>query len=122
IWCAQSRSSPCPPTISADCSESTPLRMSADGTFHAPRQTESTAGADDLLTLDFRMQERGEHELALEIYREAARVAPGYPRALLNVGNALQSLGRIDEAEEAYRGVVAIDPAFAYARFNLGML
>ena len=96
--------------------------MSADGTFHAPRQTESAAGADELLTLGFRMQERGEHELALEIYREAARVAPAYPRALLNVGNALQSLGRIDEAEEAYRGVVAIDPAFAYARFNLGML
>jgi predicted O-linked N-acetylglucosamine transferase (SPINDLY family) len=99
-----------------------PLPMSADGTLHAPLHVESTAGADELLALGFRMQERGEHELALEIFREAARVAPGYPRALLNVGNALQSLGRVDEAEQAYRSVVAIDPTFAYARFNLGML
>jgi predicted O-linked N-acetylglucosamine transferase (SPINDLY family) len=83
---------------------------------------EPTAAADELLALGFEMQDRGQHQLALEIYREAARIAPEYPRPALNIGNALQSLGRIDEAERAYREAVAIDPAFAFARFNLGVL
>jgi predicted O-linked N-acetylglucosamine transferase (SPINDLY family) len=83
---------------------------------------ELIAAADELLALGFRMQDRGDHHLALEIYREAARLAPKYPRAALNVGNALQSLGRMDEAEKAYREAVTIDPTFAFARFNLGVL
>jgi predicted O-linked N-acetylglucosamine transferase (SPINDLY family) len=83
---------------------------------------EPTAAADELLALGFEMQDRGQHHLALEIYREAARIAPEYPRTALNIGNALQSLGRTDEAERAYRDAVAFDPGFAYARFNLGVL
>ena len=80
------------------------------------------AAADELLDLGFGLQGRGEHALALEIYREAARIAPTYARAYMNVGNALQQLGRIDDALAAFQEAVRVDPGFAPARFNLGML
>jgi len=80
------------------------------------------AAADELLDLGFGLQGRGEHAFALEIYREAARIAPTYARAHMNVGNALQQLGRIDDALAAFQEALRVDPAFAPARFNSGML
>ena len=43
----------------------------------------------------------------------------GRLRAYLNVGNALQGLGRLDEAIDALRAALRIDPDYAPARFNL---
>ena len=62
---------------------------------------------------------RGEAEAAVREYRAAAR---HLPLARLFLGNALFGLGRLDEAEEAYREAVRLLPDNAEARNNLAWL
>lgn len=47
---------------------------------------------------------------ALDYANQAARLAPGYETAHLMRGQALERLGREEEAAEAYRQVIRIDP------------
>ena len=53
-------------------------------------------------------------------YRKAAEVAPGYAKARLNLGVALEGIGDTEGATQAYEAALAIDPANAYASYNLG--
>ncbi len=62
---------------------------------------------------------RGEAEAAVREYRAAAR---RLPLARLFLGNALFGLGRLGEAEEAYREAVRLLPDNAEARNNLAWL
>lgn len=62
---------------------------------------------------------RGEAEAAVREYRAAAR---HLPLARLFLGNALFGLGRLGEAEEAYREAVRLLPDNAEARNNLAWL
>ncbi|HEX8219154.1 MAG TPA: tetratricopeptide repeat protein [Chloroflexia bacterium] len=54
--------------------------------------------------------ERGQYELAAEQFRRAIDASPGYPAALCRLGKALEFLGRIDEAREAYEQAVSATP------------
>jgi predicted O-linked N-acetylglucosamine transferase (SPINDLY family) len=67
-------------------------------------------------------EDRGAHEEALACYRAAINAAPNFPRAHLNVGNALRNLRRYDEALAAFRRALTLNPSYAPARFNLGTL
>ena len=78
--------------------------------------------ADRLIAEGHPIEDRGDFEEALALYRRAAEVAPGYVRAHMNVGNALQRLDRLDEALAAQRRAVECAPDDAAARFNLGSL
>lgn len=78
--------------------------------------------ADRLIAQGHPIEDRGDFEGALGFYLRAVEAAPGYARAHMNVGNALQRLDRPDEALAAQRRAVACAPDHAAARFNLGSL
>ncbi|MHB8493293.1 MAG: O-linked N-acetylglucosamine transferase, SPINDLY family protein [Casimicrobiaceae bacterium] len=78
--------------------------------------------ADRLIAEGHPIEDRGDFEGALALYRKAAEIAPGYVRAHMNVGNALQRLDRIDEAVAAQQRAVECAPDHPAARFNLGSL
>lgn len=52
----------------------------------------------------------------------AAELYPDNPRTFVGLGNALESLGRLEEAVEAHRKAIAIDENHANAYINLGAL
>src|SRR5262245_46383001 len=58
---------------------------------------------------------------AIPLIERALGVAPR-PKYWSNLGNALWSAGRLDEAERAYRSALRLDAKFADAWFNLGKL
>jgi protein O-GlcNAc transferase len=68
------------------------------------------------------LEDAGQFEQARVQYEDAARIAPGQPRPLLNLGNALRGQGRLVDAIAATRRAIAVAPAFAPGHFNLGLL
>ena len=64
----------------------------------------------------------GQHQEALEAYREAVSLAPGYAPAWLGLGAAEAELGHLDEAVAALRQAVALAPGDALAWRGLGEL
>jgi predicted O-linked N-acetylglucosamine transferase (SPINDLY family) len=78
--------------------------------------------ADRLIAEGNGVEDRGNFEGALALYRKAADAAPAYVRAHMNIGNALQRLDRLTEAVAAQRRAVVCAPENANARFNLGSL
>jgi tetratricopeptide (TPR) repeat protein len=52
----------------------------------------------------------GDYQQAVEVYRELLGEFPGAPQTWLNLGHALRTLGRRDEALDAYRQASALDP------------
>jgi tetratricopeptide (TPR) repeat protein len=57
-------------------------------------------------------------ERALEHFRAAVRLDPGYAEAHLQVGNLLGAAGRLEEALAAFDRAVAADPDLAEARLQ----
>jgi len=66
--------------------------------------------------------DRGDAAPALKEYRLAARSAPKSGLPQLKIGMALHALARLDEAEAAYRGAIALDPRMALAYNNLAWM
>ena len=64
--------------------------------------------ADALNFLGVLMVQRGERERALELLRKASMIAPREPGVWNNLGNALLSLGKLPEAEKAFRRSLAL--------------
>lgn len=63
---------------------------------------------------------RGNLTEAIEHYRQALVIDPGYAKAHNNLGNALFARGELAEAIEHYRQALKVDPAHAKAHYNLG--
>src|SRR5439155_20403479 len=78
--------------------------------------------ADRLIEQGNVFEDRGDIPTALDCYRDAVIVAPNYARAHMNVGNAFRKLNLLDEASAATLEAVRSEPAYAPARFNLGVL
>ncbi len=68
---------------------------------HAVRVTDANFVAHN--NLGVALGARGEHDAALEHYREAVRIKPNYADAHDNLGSVLRSEGRTDEAIAEYR-------------------
>jgi protein O-GlcNAc transferase len=66
--------------------------------------------------------DRGDPAAALSAFQAAANVDPKNVRAWNNVGIALQSMERIDEAMRAFTHTLSLDPNYALAHFNLARL
>jgi tetratricopeptide (TPR) repeat protein len=64
-------------------------------------------------------QMRGEHERAVEEFREATRLDPGYPAPRILEGASLLSLGRVAEAKARLEAAVRLAPEEALARAQL---
>src|SRR4028118_424370 len=54
--------------------------------------------------------DEGKYELAAEQFRRAVEISPGHHAAFYKLGYALEYLGRIDEAIEAYDKAVKTSP------------
>jgi predicted O-linked N-acetylglucosamine transferase (SPINDLY family) len=82
--------------------------------------TGSREEAGRLISRGQASEDAGEFAAAERLYREAIVAAPGYPRAHTNLGNALQKLGRLEDAVASHLAALELDPAYAGAHFNLG--
>jgi tetratricopeptide (TPR) repeat protein len=65
---------------------------------------------------------RGEFEKALDYYEQALKVRPEFPEAEFQRGNALASLGRLDEAEAAFRLAISQKKNWSLPCSTLGAL
>jgi len=52
----------------------------------------------------------GNTENAVKYFRQALMIAPGYSKALFEMGACLENLGLHDEAEQRYDQAIRIDP------------
>jgi serine/threonine-protein kinase len=57
---------------------------------------------------------------AVRYLQAAVALRPESPGVHLNLGNALQARGQLEEAVACYRQAIALDPKYAMARYNLG--
>ena len=64
--------------------------------------------------------EKGELKLAIENYEKAIKLIPEFPEAELQRGNAYQSLGKLDEAESAFRRAVDLRDDWSLGLASLG--
>jgi tetratricopeptide (TPR) repeat protein len=64
----------------------------------------------------------GEHEKALELYRELLVKSPRATELLLSIGHTLKTLGRYEESIGAYRATAAARPSFGDAYWSLANL
>lgn len=64
--------------------------------------------------------EKGDLPAALDLYKKALQIIPEFPEAELQSGNALLSLGRIEEAEKSYRRAVEHRGDWTLALASLG--
>ena len=58
----------------------------------------------------------------VEDYRTAARLEPRLPTTYYRLGEAATRAGLLDEAEQAYRSALAVDPNLVVARRGLGQV
>ncbi|MBB4006432.1 tetratricopeptide repeat-containing sulfotransferase family protein [Allorhizobium taibaishanense] len=105
----------------------------ADCLKEAGRYEEANEAYDQALTLDphqtdalkdksFRLLMQGEFDLGLALIERAIAAAPDDLIGHFYHGQALQGLGRMKEAQQAYREVLARDPDHVDAYLLLGML
>ncbi len=79
----------------------------------------ATAGALTLGTLTY--HRNADYSSELSIWQDTVHKAPRNARAHYNLGNALATQGRFDEAMEHYRQTLKIMPDYAEAHDNLGL-
>lgn len=75
---------------------------------------------DALQLLGITATELGKHELAIECFRKAVKVAPGVADFHYNLGMALQEQNQVEEAIACYQQTLALEPNHAGAYYNLG--
>lgn len=66
--------------------------------------------------------EKGDLKAAIENYEKALKLIPEFPEAELQRGNAYLSLGKLDEAELAFRRAVELREEWSLAHASLGSL
>ncbi|HEX6043042.1 MAG TPA: tetratricopeptide repeat protein [Pyrinomonadaceae bacterium] len=99
----------------------------AGSTMRLAAQTEEAFGdaAADPIRLFERGQgahARGELEKAIGFYEQALKVRPEFPEAQFQIGNALASLGRLVEAESAFKLAIAQKKNWSMPHSALGAL
>jgi len=64
----------------------------------------------------------GDHERALEEYKQSVEADPSFTEALHGMARALQDLNRLDEAIEVSNRIVEVDPDDVLAHTSLSVL
>jgi tetratricopeptide (TPR) repeat protein len=75
-------------------------------------------GADLFYNAGLICQKRNEVRDAIVYYREALKIDPDLPEALLNLGHALMYIGAKDEAKACWRKAISIKPELAEDYFD----
>jgi Flp pilus assembly protein TadD len=88
----------------------------------ATSSPQATGNLNDLLSRASNAQAEGNYEEAVALYREFISHVPLHANALNNLGVALFSLARYQEAEQCYRQALEINPELAGAYCNLADL
>lgn len=81
---------------------------------------EARERADALIARGQAQEDAGELSAAERTFREAIAAAPRYPRAHLNLGNALHKQKRLADAARSHDTAIELDPAYAPAYYNAG--
>ncbi len=76
--------------------------------------------ADSLHLLGMVEHQRGHHEVAGSLIRQAIVVNASQPQYHLNLGTVLEMQGKLDEAERCYKAALTLKPDLAEAYVNLG--
>jgi protein O-mannosyl-transferase len=95
-------------------------RTTSDLFTHVVSVTEQNATAHNVLGLD--LYDKGRTEDAIDHYREAIRIAPGFDLAYANLGAALSRIGKNEEAIAAYREAIRLRLAFPELRTSVAGL
>lgn len=66
--------------------------------------------------------QQGDHIPALEIYQRVLKSYPNQPRAQMNFGHTLKTVGRVDESIEAYHRCIKMNPGIGEAYWSLANL
>lgn len=88
----------------------------------AVAKTDSGITAAAHNNLGFIQQHQGDLDAAIENFREAVRINPGYYEAHNNLGYALQLKGQGRAAAESYRKAIEVNPTSIEAYHNLGQI
>lgn len=78
--------------------------------------------AEKLIAEGNRAEDAGRLQEACELYRQAVASAPGFAKAHVNLGIALEGSGDTAGAIACYERALASEPADPYANYNLGKL
>ena len=103
-----------PKTESLSLVNTNPQKEAAQSLSDAASRTQFEAGKERVKDNDL--------EGAISCFQEAIRLQPDYIPAYNQLGNALQNLGKSDEAIAAYQQLLQINPNVAPAHCNLGSI
>ncbi len=90
--------------------------------FAQDEDEDETADAIKVFNQAQDAHEKGDLPTALKLYDEAIKLAPEFPEAEYQRGNALLSLGKPDEAEKAFRRAVELREDWTLPMASLGSL
>ncbi len=96
------------------------LLMGAWASAHAQSDDDETSRAIELFNEGQDAHEAGDLERAIKLYEAALLAFDQFPEAELQRGNAYLSLGKVDEAEKAFRRAVELREDWTLALANLG--
>jgi tetratricopeptide (TPR) repeat protein len=80
----------------------------------------SPTSASVLYQLGLSYEARNDAQTAIDMFTKANTIKPN-AQCYLELGTLWASIGRLDEAIDAFRGALQLDPALAEAQFDLGI-
>ncbi len=85
-------------------------------------QSDSVEQAMTLFDQGQDAHEKGDLSKAVDLYTQALKKLPEFPEAELQLGNALVSLNRLEDAESAFRRAIKLRDDWSLAHAHLGAL
>ncbi len=89
---------------------------------HGPVQAPEPGSVGDLLSRGQTLMEEGDASKALELFEEAAEMAPLNPEIHVRKGSALEKLGKMEEAIASFDRAIEIDSSVTIAYLHKGGL